>query len=74
MREHQGDRYESRIRDEEKGEYSIAEYIFETWSPTLSKHLLKYRDQSSCYNWTKLRVRIIEHIKSYRIFLIRRIK
>lgn len=63
-----------RIRNKEEGEDGISKYIFESWSPALSKHLLEYRHKSSCDDRPELWSRIFEHIESYRVFLIGRIE
>ena len=74
MGQHEGYRYHRRLRNEKEGEDSIAQDIFEAWSPALSKHLLKYRDKPSCDYRTKFGTTIFEHIESYRIVLVCRIK
>lgn len=74
MGEHEWDRDECRIWDQEECEDRIAEDIFETWSPTLSKHFFKYRNQSRCHDRTEFWTGIIQHVERDRELGIRWVK
>ena len=63
MSEHEWDRDERCVRDEEEREDRIAEDILEAWSPTLGEHFLKYRNQSRCHDRAEFWTRIVEHVE-----------
>lgn len=74
MSEDEWDRDECRLGHQEQRQDRVSQDIFESWSPTLGEHLLKYRDQSACDDRSELRIGILEHIEPDRKVLIGRIK
>ena len=70
MCENERNRDECCIRNKEEGKNRISENIFQTWSPTLGKHLLENGYESSSNNWAQLRSRTIQHIEGNWILLI----
>ena len=70
MGQHQWDRDQCRIGDEEEREDRIAEDVFETRSPALGEHLFEDRNESRCHDRTQFRIRIVEHIERDRILRI----